>query len=206
MNFVTQLLLSCRPWVATLVTRASSPKSICSHCLPSLVFAHQAPYPLLLRCKFNLALAGACLASALEDAENAASGTWPFSKPRGREQRNTKRKRKTYTKSIGIICCVTSRSQSFSTMFAQGVRRKTTPPFRALYMKPQSREYNIQPSPEGEVNSGLYLALFTGPDPVSRMKKRKSTDFVNKKRQLLSTLFTFSLTVFTDISEFFSIC
>ena len=146
MNFVTQLLLSRRPWVATLVTRTSSPKSICNYCLPSLVFAHQAPYPWLLRCKFNLALAGACLASALEDAENAASGTWPFSKPRGREQRYTKLK-ESHTVNFKFLEEIAQRSETypllrhqrffFQRRVAERVRRERTVPLRALYMKPQ---------------------------------------------------------------------
>ena len=146
MNFVAQWLPSFCPWVATLVTRTSSPKSICSHCLPSLVFAHQAPYPLLLPCKFNLALAGAYLAWWLEDAENAASGTWPFSKPRGREQRYTKLKEshtvnfifwEEITRRWEVSFVASPAARSFSATFAQRVRRKTTAPFRALYIKPQ---------------------------------------------------------------------
>ena len=38
---------------------------------------------------------------------------------------------------------------------------------------------------------GPYLALFTDPEPVSRMKKENAIIFVNKRRHLLSTLFTF---------------
>ena len=171
MNFVTQLSWSCCPWVVTLVTSTNSTKSTCSHCLPSLVFAHQAPYPLLLACKFNLALAGAYLASALEDAENAASGTWPLSKPRGREQRYTKLKescqfyvfRRNCTKIRDIICCVTSCSE-IQRRVAQRARRETTVPFRALYMKPRWARSTIHRSWTSQLN-----------------KKRKSTNFCKWK-------------------------